>query len=157
MPFKTIPKIIYGKGSIDDLRKKEILAHLMLRTDLGAEIDKYKFKINSEYYLYLLYKNLRKMKKPEGWKWKKQTKETKDKYAKLIEEYLPILSKRMFITKHDLIKWEYHKILNNMASDEDIRREMVNLIIEDQGILESKKKDKLMKKYDVKPKQQTLW
>jgi hypothetical protein len=157
MPFKTVPKIIYGKGSPSDLKGKEIVAHLMMRSDLAVEVDKYKFKINSELYLYLLYKKLTQMSKSEGWKWKKQAKEKQDKYDKLIAEYMPLLSKKVLIPKRDLLHWEYHKILRNLADNEANRREIVEEVMDANEIIESKKRDKFMKKYDVKPKQATLF
>ena len=139
MPFKTIPKIIRGQGCSNDLKGKEILAHLMMDINKASNIDKYKFTINNNIYTHLLYKKLTEMKKPIGWKWKKASKQKKDKYDKLFDEYLPLLSQEMLMPIHEIQSSQYDKMTRKMLDDDNFREIVGNKMIEYNDMHDTKK------------------
>jgi len=156
MPFKTIPNIVKGKGCEEDLRGKEIIAHLMMNIDFASEIDKYKFKIDPDIYRKLIFVKLRSMNHPQYWKWAKKVKVKLDLYDKLIEEvkqYLAI-DLRISIAEFDDIK---SIIKSNVETDNQYRKYVVDKIIINGDIQDTKKRDKLYKKYSVKQEQQSLF
>lgn len=157
MPFKTMPKIIRGQGNVDQLKGKEVLAHLMLDIEKASDIDKYKFTINSKLYTYILYKKLIEMPKAIGWQWKKSAKVKKDKYDKLIDEYLPLLSQETLTPIHEVKASGYDKIAREMMNDDKLREEIILKMIDFKDIHGTKKIDRYKKKYDIVIKQKTLW
>lgn len=157
VPFKTIPRIINGRGSPSDLKGKEVLAHLMLDIDSASDIDKYKFSINPKIYNHLLYKKLTEMLRPTGWRWKKASKKKKDKYDKLMDEYLPLLSQEVSMPAHEIRSSKYDIILRKMLDNDDFREEVVNKMLAYNDVQDTKKIDKYRKKYDIKIKQKTLF
>lgn len=155
IPFKTIPKIINKRANIDELYGKEFLAHLMMKYDLASDIDKYKFVIDSDIYNKLLFEKLRSMPRAEGWKWKKAVKIKLDKYDKLIEEIKPMIAIELCIS---LKEFEDIKMLiREFADDMKFRKHLVDIYIAINDIQDTKKKDKLYKKYDIKQEQQSLF
>ena len=154
--FKTIPKIVKGSGTSEDLRGKEVVAHLMMRNDLASEIDRYKFKIDADIYRKLMFTKLREMKHPQYWLWKKQAKVKLDLYDKLFDLTKQYIAIDLCMSISELEKCRAI-IKQQIESDNKYRKYVVDKIIENDDIQEVKKKDKLYKKYNVKQEQQSLF
>jgi len=157
MVFKLIPRIIRGQGVPTDLKGKEVLAHLMMDIDPASDIDKYKFTINSKFFMYLLYKKLTEMPKPIGWQWKKASKKKKDKYDKLMDEYLPLFSQEISMPTHEILSSKYDIILRKMLDDNDFRADVVDKMLAYNDVQDIKKIDRYKKKYNIEIKQKTLF
>lgn len=158
MPFKTVPNIIRGRAKIQDLVGKEFIALYMMDYNLASEIDLYKFKIKPDIYLRLLYSGLRSMRAPIGWRWKKQdkTKIKATKYSKLYSDIKQQLSQEYMMSLHDIELYDEY-FIDRIENDNEFKKKCVDIFISKNNIMETKKRDSLYKKYEIKIQQQTLF
>lgn len=130
------------------------MAFLMLEPTLASDIAKYQFVIQPNIFRALLFKRLRQMDKPNGWKWKKNQVK---KYDKLIQEIAPMMSERLCVSISFFLSSYGECFQARSTDDKKFRKQLVDSLIKFNGVIEQKDKDKIYKKYNVEIEQSTLF